>query len=372
MDIRSRVLRWIAAGSGALLIACVTAAAPSAAATSSFDVGDQTVVIVQVRGKGNEVTVRSWDRPTVQIDSGEDAPAVERHSVVFGTAAFPLAVAIPPMQWTQRDATGQVATSGMLPPEDFPYAGFRPGTHDTIRVTADAGAHLTVTVPSSTGILQVRVGAGQTSIDGFRGGNLFVVQNGGRVQLTNSTTTAFAQMGYGVLDASDDTFERIRVRTNAAHVVFEHCHSKQIETSSVSGSVVYDGGTFDPGLARFESQSGNVALGVSSSAQLSGRSQDGHVYTQFDHHVAVEQHGDGEATATLGSGGPLVNAISGRGNVYLYDGTLSGRHAPPMEWRTVHQVFNAHRRAHTGEAQAPPRPLPQPRRPPGVIRRRPP
>ena len=367
--LRFRALRWITAGLGALLFAGFMTAAPSAAATSSLDVADQPVVIVQVKGKGNDVTIRTWDRPTVQIESGDEVPAVERRTVVFGTPAVPLAVPIPQMPWVQRDASGQITGSGMMPPEDFPYAAFRPGPHDTVRVTAEAGAHLVVTVPATTGILQVRVGGGQTSIDGYRGSNLFVVQNQGRVQLTNSSTTAFAQMGYGVLYAADDTFDRIRVRASAAHIVFEHCRSKQIETSTVSGSIVYDGGTFDPGLARFESGSGNVALGVASAAQLTGRSQDGHVYTQFDRRVPVEQRGDGEASATLGGGGPLVNGISGHGNVYLYEGTLAGRRASSPEWRAVHQLFNAHRRA--GRTAEPP-PNPRAPQPPHTVIRRPP
>jgi hypothetical protein len=109
---------------------------------------------------------------------------------------------------------------------------------------------------------------------------------------------------------------------------------------------VYDRGSFNPGLARFETQNGNIALGVTGAAQLIGRSQDGHVYTMFDRRSAssVEQRGDGEATATVGGGGPLVNAISGRGNVFLYEGSLANRHPSSPEWRQLHQLFNAHRR----------------------------
>lgn len=341
--LRLRAIRWATAGFGALLAAFVTTAAPSAAATSSFDVGDQAVVSVQVRGPGNDVSIRTWDRPSVQVESADDTPQVERGSVVF--APLPLIVPVPPMPWLTRDAAGQINGGGMMPPEDFPYTSIRPGPHDSIRVTAPPGSHLTLTVPATTGILQVRVGGGTTAIDGYRGANLFVVQNAGRVQLSNSATTAFAQMGYGVLYASDDTFDRIRVRANAAHVVFERCRSKQIEASTVAGNILYDGGTFDPGLARFESHSGNVALGVAAPAQLSARTQDGRVYTLFDRRgIAVDQRGDGDTTATVGGGGALVNAISESGNVFLYDGTLATRRTPPPAWRGVHRTFAAARR----------------------------
>ena len=341
--LRFSALRWLAAGCGALALLCAAAAAPAAAATSSFDVGDQAWVQIAVRGKGNLLTVRTWDRPSVQVDSGDDAPATERRSITAGTPQYPLSAPIPPFAWSQR--TDGQATQGIFPPEDFPFAPLRPGAHDLVRVTADEGARLVVTVPATTGVLRVMVGGGITSIEGYRGANLLVIQNTGRVQLSGAGTTAFAQMSHGTLYASDSAFERIRVRAIDTHVVFEHCRSKQIETSTISGSIVYDGGTFDAGLARFESQSGNIALGAAGAAQLSGRSGDGHVYTWAERRASADQRGDGDASLTVGSNGPLVNAISTHGNVYLYDGTLASRRNLAPEWRGVHQLFTSRRRA---------------------------
>ncbi len=344
MDVlRFRAPRWIAAGLGLLLTALAATPAPAVAGSSNVDAGDQVVVNVSVRGRGNDVAVHVWDRPSVQVDYTEDgAPAVEHHVVAFGTGRVPLVQQIPPQLFGMPAGGG-----GALPPEEFPFAGFRPGPHDVVSIAAPEGSHLVITVPATTGILALRVGGGQTNIEGYRGANLFVVQNQGRVQLTGATTTAFVQMNYGAFYAADGTFDRIRVRGIAAHDVFERCRSKQIEATSISGSIVYDGGAFDPGLARFESQTGSIALGVTSPAQLTGRSAEGRVYTMFDHRGAasVEQRGDGEAVATVGGGGALVNAISGRGNVYFYDGTLTSRRAVTPEWRQVHQLFNTHRKS---------------------------
>jgi len=333
--------RWIAAGLGLLLIALAHGPAPAAAGSSSVDAGEQVVVNVIVRGRGNEVAIRVWDRPNVQIDYAEDAPSVDRRSVTFGTARFPLVQQIPPQLYGMQTGGG-----GALPPEEFPFTGVRAGPHDVVSIAAPEGSHLVITVPATAGILALRIGGGQTTIEGYRGANLFVVQNQGRVQVTGATTTAFVQMNYGTFYAADGAFDRIRVRGIAAHDVFERCRSKQIEATSVTGSIVYDGGAFDPGLARFESQSGNIALGVTSSAQLTGRSQEGHVYTLFDRRGAasVDQRSEGEAVATVGGGGALVNAISGRGNVYFYDGTLLTRRAVTPEWRQVHALFNMHRK----------------------------
>jgi hypothetical protein len=350
-------LRWIAAGLGALLACLAVAAAPAAAASTSYDVGDGAVVNLIVRGRGNDVTVRVWDRQSVQLDYADDnPPAIGRQSVPFGTPRFPLSRQIPAMVYAGRDANGQLG-AGALPPEEFPYASFRPGPHDTVLVDAPEGSRLVVTVPASTGLLGMRIGGGHTTIEGYRGANLFLIQGQGHVQLTGATTTAFVQMNYGTFFAADGTFDRIRVRGISAHDVFENCRSKQIEASSVHGSIVYDRGSFDPGLARFETQSGNIALGVTGGAQLTGRSQDGHVYTMFDRRNAggVEQRGDGEATATVGGGGPLVNAISSRGNVYLYDGSLQSRRNAWPQWKAVHEVFAARRRAARENAPAAPR-----------------
>ncbi|HEY0615492.1 MAG TPA: hypothetical protein VGC96_12650 [Candidatus Elarobacter sp.] len=348
MDVpRFRALRWIAAGLGALSLSLTAPAVPAGSAASSLDVGDQPVVNVFVRGRGNDVSVRTWDRPTVQVEYADDAaPLVERRNVAFGTAPFPLAQQIPPQLYTTHDRDGMMTGGGALPPEEFPYAAFHPGVHAVVRVDAPPGSRLVITVPAATGLVALRVGGGQTTIEGYRGANLFVIQNQGRVHIANASTTAFVQMNYGTLYAADSAFERIRVRGVGANDVFERCRSRQIEASSVLGSIVYDGGSFDPGLARFESQTGSIALGVTSGAQLTGRSLEGRVFTQFDRRggAAVDQRGEGEAVATVGGGGPLVNAISGRGNVYLYDGSLQSRRSVASDWRQVHQLFNAQRR----------------------------
>lgn len=357
VDVLARALRGITAGLGVFLACLTVPPAPAPAAISALDVGDQAVVRVFMRGKSNVVEVRVWDRPTVQVESADfPSPIVEHSTIAFGSLRNPLSQQVPAQLYAIHESNGATGIGQTLPPEEFPYQAFRPGVHDVVRVTANqGGARLVVTVPASTGVLDLRVGGGQTTVAGYRGANLYVLQGQGRVELMNATTTAFVQLNYGLFYAVDGTFDRIRVRGIGAHDVFERCRSKQIEASSISGTIAYDGGTFDPGLARFESQSGDIALGVNAPAQLMGRSDTGHVYTMFDQRngASVDQHGDGDATASVGSGGPLVNALSTHGNVYLYDGTLSNRRAVAPEWRPVHQLFNGRR--------LPPPPPPRPR-----------
>ncbi|MBV9439232.1 MAG: hypothetical protein JOZ24_04490, partial [Candidatus Eremiobacteraeota bacterium] len=303
----------------------------------------------------------------------------ERRSVPYGTLRNPVVAQIPPIPVHDPGAPphGGFPPPGfppgaplppfppdvaILPPEEFPFAGFRPGTHDWVRVVTDGAARLTVTLPATTALLRTAVGSGTTSIEGFRGANLFAVQTGGRLSVTGASTTAFLQMVHGTLYSADTSFNRVRVRAIAAHVVFERVRSKQIEASSVSGAIVYDGGWFDPGLARFESASGNIALGILSPAQITGRTQDGHVYAMVDRRAGtVDQHADNDFTATIGSGGTLVSAVSARGNVYVYDGSLLGRRMTTPEWRAVHQLLRAQ---HPGQSFVPALKRPKQPRPP--------
>lgn len=332
-----RASRWIAAGLGVLvflLAALAGRTAPAQAAT--LDVGDQAVVALTVRGRGNSVTVRTWDRSSVQVDG--DVTSVDRRTVPFGGGGRPLSQPIPPALFHERDGT-----TAALPPEDFPFAGLRDGPHDIVRIEAPQGTHLVVTVPASTGVLYAISGGGTTEIAGYRGANLVIFQRVGRVRLANVATTAFVQMNAGMLQATSSVFARLRARADAAQLVFEGCRSTQIEATTIGGSVVYDGGSFEPGLARFESQSGAIALGVEANAQLIGRSGDGRVYASFERRDAsVSQQGN-TATATLGGGGALVNALSAHGNVYLYDGSLRTRRTVAPELRPVHQFLTGPR-----------------------------
>jgi hypothetical protein len=324
--LRTRALRAIAAGLGALLLLCVAPPRAASAGSSAIDVPPESVVAVTVpaAARGSDVTIRSWDRPQIQVESDGADPSVTRRLVIYGTVRYPLAQEIPAGVFQQR-VNGQVIGTVSLPPETFPYASFRPGPHDYLLVEVNEAARVTLTIPSTTALLIVRAASGKTRIEGYRGANLIAGQGGGRLELEDVDTTAFVQMNTGTLYAVDSTFRRVRTRVNAAHVVFERCRSTQIEASSISGTIVYDGGSFEPGLARFDSQSGNIALGVSSTAQVSGRSQGGRVYALFDRRPGenVEQRGDNDATATFGTGGPLVNAVTQRGNVYLYDGSAA-------------------------------------------------
>jgi hypothetical protein len=261
--------------------------------------------------------------------------------VTFGTPQQPLSVSIQVANIMVRDPLTGATTRGTLPPEEFPYASdFRPGIHDDLRIITGADTRVTVMVPATTAILETRVrGAGIITIDDYHGGTLFVVSGGGRTALTNVMSAAFIQMMNGRLDVVDSSFDRLRARGNNADLVFEHDRARQIEVSTVSGAIVYDNGTFDPGLARFESTNGSIAVGVASGAQVAARSSDGHVYSMWEKRTPIDQRSDNEASATVAGGGPVVNAVTAHGNVYLYDGALATRQVIPPEWRPIEEAL---------------------------------
>ena len=93
-----RAPRWITAGL-VVVLALWLHPVPASAETASFDVGDQAVVAIVDRGRANDITVRTWDRPTVQVESAEGMPAVDRRVAIFGTEKLPLTAPIPPMQY---------------------------------------------------------------------------------------------------------------------------------------------------------------------------------------------------------------------------------------------------------------------------------
>jgi hypothetical protein len=325
------------------------------AASSSFAIGDQAVVRV-IAGARSQITIKAWDRPNVQFDTDDEAVQVTRRPLTFGTPQNPLSVSIPLQNIAVRDPATGGETRGTLPPEEFPFASdFRAGVHDSVLIATAPDSHVSVMVPAQTAILDARIrgGNGIISIDDYHGGTLFVTSGGGRTLITNVMTAAFIQMMNGRLEVVDSSFDRLRARGNNATFDFEHNRARQIEVSTVSGPIVYDNGTFDPGLARFESTNGWIAIGVTGGAQIAARSSDGHVYSMWDRRTPIDQRSDGDASATIDGGGPVVNAVTVNGNVYLYDGTLATRQTIPPEWRPVRQAMSVRQPQLRQQQQAP-------------------
>ena len=332
-------VRRIAAGAVLLVAALLPMSAH--AASSSFTIGDQSVVQVWA-GNKSDVTIRAWNRPTIQFDTDDESVQVLRRPIVFGTPQNPLSVGIPLRTVKARDPSTGLMSDATFAPEEFPYpADFHAGSHDTVRIVTGPASHVTVMLPSTVAILDARLrGGGALTIDGYHGSTLFATSSGGRMSLTNVSSASFLQPIYGRLTVADSSFDRLRVRASSAALVFDHDSVRQIEASTISGPIVWDNGSFDSGLARFESTYGPIALGVANGAQVDARSGDGHVAWLWDKRTAIDARSDNEASAMVGGGGPLVSAVTAHGNVYLYDGSLSTRRFFPPDWQQFARLLH--------------------------------
>jgi hypothetical protein len=302
-------------------------------ADEQYDVGPSPILNVHVtRG---QVTIETWDRPQILISS--ERPTDVRH---FGPAEVD-----PGIPKEMQFASDQIQTEHgpvTLPEEAFVIPEL-PG-HDHDEILARGSGRMTIMIPRDTAMVMAQQRAGHLSIENYRG--IFVAHaRAAGIALDNVGGTGFVESLRGRVVATGSTFERLRARTATGDMLFRDCTSHQIQATSTYGSIVYDNGSFQPGLARFESEHGNVALGVRGNAQIGAYSGSGHVESSFDDDTQVR----GDPTtkqATVGSGGPVVTASSKNGSVYLYSGSM-----------------NAHphvRQQLSGSTQLPMQPAPRP------------
>lgn len=283
--------------------------------------------IVRITIASGDVTIRTWNRSSVAVE-GDPSLSVVRRSIRQASEAT--AVLIPHAQQRTRD--GLVT----LPAESFVVSTVPAGPRDTVVIKSGPqtpAGPVMVTVPSDSVYVIAYARDGDLLVRDLRAGTLVAFTTRGRLSLENVGGTAFAQTGRGALDVSDSSFERLRARSLLGNIVFERCRTRHIEATSVGGSILYDSGSFEPGLARFESARGDVAIGTQSAALLNGRVfGEGRVYTNFERGSRITGTRD-DAQAFVDGGGPVVNATTQIGNVYLYDGTLRTRGQLPAQWR---------------------------------------
>lgn len=307
-------------------------AAPAYAGISRVDNVSGPIVRVNVRR--GDVTIQTWDRPSVEVD-GDPSLLVTRRTVQ--PRGDDRSILIPPL------TAGSPQAPVQLPPESFVVSSIPPGPRDVVVVhstsAADVGA-VTVHVPADSVFVFAHAGLGDLAVHDYKAGTLVGFVGRGRLTLDDVGGTVFAQTNRGPLVVRNSNFDRIRARSLLGNMTFERCNVRQIEATSVKGSIVYDDGSFQPGLARFESTSGNVAIGTTSAAQLGARTAGGgRVFTDFSNATRVDSHGDG-TTASVGGGGPVVTATSETGNVFLYNGSLRTHAALAPAWHAAAQTLN--------------------------------
>ena len=289
--------------------------------------------VIRMQMRSGSLTVRTWDKPQVQISS--NAPVRARH-------VEPQMVenALPP-EITIFDASIQTPDGPViLPPESFPLGSVLDAPHDGVVIFGgDQGADVTLTIPNSTALLWTVVGAGRITVSDYRGGTFVALVHTGGLHLRNVSGDGYAQVARGPMVVQNSAFNRIRARTAAGNIVFENCNVRQIVATSVNGSIAYDNGTFVPGVARFESQNGNVAIGVAGGgALIDAHSTGGRIFSGFSGGAAVTGSPT-DAQAIVGPGGPVITANSQRGGVYLYNGALRSHGRLQGAWEPIGRIL---------------------------------
>jgi len=302
---------WRGAATFLLALVCwTTSLAAQARADEQFAVGPNPVVDVQL-GTGN-VTVQTWDRPDVQI--GGDGSIQAQHLDPNAVDPY-ITRQMPEFSHTVQTAYGEVS----LPPEPFVLPQLQGTQHDEIQ--ARGNGNTVIDVPRGTALVMAHVDRGRVTLNDYRGVFLAQAHNGG-IFLNRVSGTGYVESLKGRIVANDSNFDRLRARSATSNMIFNNCTSHQIEATSRYGSIVYNNGSFEPGLARFDSEHGNVALGVRGGAQIGAHSESGRVMSNFSNGTQV--HGNDNTTqAQVQGGGPIVTATSRDGSVYLYNGSLN-------------------------------------------------
>ena len=313
------------------LLATLGTAGAASAEPTVLDVSDQPIIMIQ---HPRPVVIHTWDRPQIAVDSDGDQPVVDRRTMNRLPGAAGNAYSVP-ISAENIPTPNLDQASVALGPEEF-VVNPPSGPQDVVRIRLPQNATpqnpTQVMIPAGTAVLSVN-GAGNTIVEDYHG-QLIAQQRAGPMVLRNDGGSAFVQNLRGQILVVNSTFDRLRTRTAVNNMIFSNCTVKQIEASSVHGSIVFNNGTFEPGLARFETQSGNVAIGVNGNANLNVKGAPGQIFQRFDRPTQYVEN-NGEASATLGGGGPLVNVLAQRGRVYLYDGSLTRKGTLPPHWSAV-------------------------------------
>ncbi len=301
--------RWRGAAALVLASSCWIGLAARASADEQVGVGQNPWVDVQL--ESGTLTVKTWDRPQVQV-------ATEGRVDVRHVDAADAGPRIPRQYtaWSQTVSTDHGDVK--LPEESFVMPQLAGSSHDA--VVARGQGNTTIMIPRGTALVTAQVGTGQLNLTGYHGVFITHVRDGG-ISLNHVDGSGYVESLRGPVDASYSSFNRLRVRTATGNMMFRGCTAHQIEASSKYGSIVYDNGRFQPGLARFESDHGNVALGVRGGAQIGAHSGSGHIVSTF-HNGAAGNGNPNTAQQTVRGGGPVVTAVSKSGSVYLYNGSV--------------------------------------------------
>ncbi len=314
------VHRWQQAAALLLTFAFIGLAQTSASADTTTRVvaGPSPVFFVQL--DQGSVVLRTTNQPAVQIES--NSPVQIRH-IAAQSVGERLPVQV--MLWSERIHTPAGDLS--LPPEAFIFPNLNGAPHDAVIIRGSG--NVTISAPDGTALFVGNVRRGTVEIQDYKNGVFVAHVGAGSVSLDDVSGTGAVQVNNGGVLASNSDFLRLRVRTGRGNMRFQNCNSTQIEATSLTGSILYDNGSFRPGLARFETDRGDVILGIAGSGvQIGAHSSAGRIFSD-----AGTRAGTTDQQVIFGHGGPVVTATSSSGAIIFYNGAL--RDHPDLQRRAA-------------------------------------
>jgi len=266
-----------------VVFASLMTCAAARADVSTVEGVAEPIVRIQLPSQANLV-VKTWDRHQVQVEGDSTGFTITKTSNYVP--------AVLPPQFIRAAQTSTPNGLIVLPAESFVVTTISPGPHPVVIIKGEA-AHplgpITVMIPSGTALVWANVARGSLALSNYQNGTFILHLNNGTTTIDGVSGDGFVQVMHGPIFAADSNFDRLRARSAVGNQVYERCNVKQIEASVVTGSIVYDDGHFDQGLARFDVTNGNVALGSTAAAQLNAHVAGGHVTTLFDGRVPVRR-----------------------------------------------------------------------------------
>jgi len=281
------------------------------AATTLIPTTSAPFVVVQLQS--GSVNIRTWDRPAIDLEA--DPTVTYSHAPPRQVAArIPQQIPL----WSQTIKTPQ-GEQFDLAPELFPLPPFAPGEHDAVVIRGEGD--VTLTVPQQSPLLLINVRLGTVTLSGYNGTAFVAHVIAGEVHMDDDSTTAAVQVNNGPVFISNSTFDRLRLRTGRGSVFMSGCRAQQIQVTSLTGSILYDNGIFEPGLAHFETDRGTIAIGAASGVEIEAHSGSGRILYDIGTDGSVNRSAQ-DAQATLMGGGPVVTASTANGAVIFFHGSL--------------------------------------------------
>ncbi|MGH7757603.1 MAG: hypothetical protein ACREM8_15140, partial [Vulcanimicrobiaceae bacterium] len=262
------------------LLAALAGVTPVRAQSAGTVLSGLPAPIVRINLRQGDVIVGTGSQPAVSIDAPPSV-AVTRFSAGGQRAAGD--VPLPIFAGEIEGPNGPV----VLPAETFVVSTLPAGPRDVVDLRGEGGV-VHVTIPQTTALLVVQIGRGRVEVDGYHNGTIIARVRGGSIVFRDAGGDAFAQVLRGPTYIADSNFNRLRARSGLGNIVLERSGANQIQVSSVDGSIVDDAASFAPGLARFESQHGSVAIGAAGPVQLQGQTAGGRVFTAFNRAATVD------------------------------------------------------------------------------------